>query len=133
MAKLSPSPEGLAPPTISPARTPIPQRCLSAVGAAHLQINLHQYSVEKHFQDEPAELQIPFDFAQGRLSASLRRTSRANSLKSMRDFGVMFMRFGGPQAHATTRDDKGKVGASVEIGCWMTEQQALDFAALRSG
>jgi hypothetical protein len=66
----------------------------------------------------------PFDFTQGRLSAplrrktfprkvrgtadpsaALRRTSRANSLKSMRDFGVMFMRFGGPQAHATTRDD----------------------------
>jgi hypothetical protein len=28
-------------------------------------------SLKKHFQDQPAELQIPFDFAQGRLSAAL--------------------------------------------------------------
>ena len=47
------------------------QTCPSAVGAAHLHLKLHQYSVETHFPYGPAELQIPFDFAQGRLSASL--------------------------------------------------------------
>src|ERR1700733_8141056 len=36
--------------------------------------NLHQYPIEKHFQDGPAEVQIPFDFAQGRLSARLLMT-----------------------------------------------------------
>ena len=41
------------------AGSSIPQHCPSAVGAAHLHLNLHQYSVEKHFQDEPVELQIP--------------------------------------------------------------------------
>ena len=35
------------------------QHCPSVVGAAHFHLKLHQYSVEKHFQDEPAELQIP--------------------------------------------------------------------------
>jgi hypothetical protein len=56
----------------------IPQHCPpapacrpSAVGAAHFHLKPHQYSVEKHFHDGPAELQIPFDFAQGRLLASL--------------------------------------------------------------
>ena len=45
----------------SPARAgaSISQHCPSAVGAAHFYLNLHQYSVEKHSQDGPAELQIP--------------------------------------------------------------------------
>jgi hypothetical protein len=30
-----------------------------------LKLNLHQYSVEKHFQDEPAELQIPIRLRSG--------------------------------------------------------------------
>ena len=29
------------------------------------------HSLKRHFQGEPTELQIPFDFAQGRLSAAL--------------------------------------------------------------
>ncbi len=45
----------------SPARAgaSISQHCPSAVGAAHFPLNLHQYCAEKHFQDGPAELQIP--------------------------------------------------------------------------
>jgi hypothetical protein len=30
----------------------------------------------------------------------------------------MFMRFGGPQAHATTRDDKEEGEASMESSWW---------------
>ncbi len=41
------------------AGSPIPQHCPSAVGAAHFLLNLYQYCVKKHFQDEPVELQIP--------------------------------------------------------------------------
>src|SRR5580692_2857871 len=37
----------------------IPQHCPSAVGAAQFHLNLHPYSVEKHFQDGPVEPQIP--------------------------------------------------------------------------
>ena len=60
-------PEG-RPPNVSPARKGWgidSQHCPSAVGAAHFHLNLHQYSVEKHFQDEPAELQIPIRLRSG--------------------------------------------------------------------
>jgi hypothetical protein len=44
----------------------------------------------------------------------------------------MFMRFGGPQAHATTRDDKGKGSPSIRIRCSWRAQQAPHFASFRS-
>jgi hypothetical protein len=51
--------------------TSVPKPFPSAGGAPHFHLNLHQYSVERRFQDASVELQIPFDSAQGRLSAAL--------------------------------------------------------------
>jgi hypothetical protein len=42
----------------------------------------HDSSLEKHFQEGSAELQIPFDFAQGRLSAALGMTKGEAALPS---------------------------------------------------
>jgi hypothetical protein len=62
--------------------------------------------LEKHFQDEPAELQIPFDFAQGRLSTSLRSGRDDNSYLGQgcecpRKIGI-------PTKVTNSRDDKEK-------------------------
>jgi hypothetical protein len=73
-------------------------------------------SVEKHFQERSAELQIPIRFAQGRLSASLGMTKgRATlSLRAVARQKVFFIVLGGRRA-MSTRDDKGEDAQGVVV------------------
>jgi hypothetical protein len=100
-AKRQPSPEGLGHrfPTLSERRR---RGTLPPQPASEL-------CEKKHFQDEPVELQIPFDFAQGRLSASLGMTKGRATLswKAVARQKVFFVTLGGRRP-MSTRDDKGK-------------------------
>jgi hypothetical protein len=104
----------------------IPQHCPSAVGAARFHLNRHPYSVAKHFQDEPAELQIlirlrsgqtlhfaPADFpwnlvASGNLMRlSLRKGAHAALSSAVwQEIRVRF----GPTARRDRRDDSSCFG-----------------------
>ena len=126
-------------PTASPTTFP-GRACRTADPSAALGMTKGRATLPLGFVAGGENRRSPFDFAQGRLSTSLRSGRDDNSYlgkgcECPRKIGIA-------EKSQTLGDDKGEGDASIGICCWWREPQvpirlrsgqALHFATLRSG